>query len=510
MGIFLPIAAGVLGALAYPKASLWPLIFVFLVPLFIAFDRSRSLKEVLKGTVLFSLFYFGILFYGMSELYPYISFWAYFAWLGLVFFQMLYVFIFSIAFFKINSGDFTDVQKLLLLPSIWIVLEWLRSSLFSYGVAGGVLGYSLAGVLPIAQLASITGVWGVSFVVVLVNLLIFQLTSAPGSVFQRVRARLIPAAIVFGALILAVSFGAYRMFSLGRELNDEETLRVAIIQANIPQAMKLDDSAKWNVFEKNIKLTNEIIPSRPDVIIWPETVLRTYLFQDRDVRTRLNRLIRASGSHFIAGFPHYEAPKIFNSAYVFSPDANIIGRYDKQRPVPFGEYLPLRFILHPLLSSFGTRYALFEQGYDANPEPALLPVGPRKFGTAICYESNFPQIMRSRVRRGADVLLVITNDAWFGNSSLAAQHLDIGVFRAIETGRPFIQVANTGLSAVINPAGRVRRKILLGREAALVIDVRMQRFNTLYSRFGDFFVYLLILACAAFLVYKELSRRGLV
>jgi apolipoprotein N-acyltransferase len=217
------------------------------------------------------------------------------------------------------------------------------------------------------------------------------------------------------------------------------------------------------------------------------------------------KLISDSGCYFVIGAPHYENDKSYNSAFAFGPDGKVLCRYDKQRPVPFGEYLPMRAIFYPLLSG---QSDLFENWYSPNPYPKLLDLKFTKLGVVICFESTFPNLVLARARSGADVIVVLTNDAWFASSSLLFQHLDNGVFRAVETGLPLVQVGNTGFSAVIDPAGRVLKKTGIMREVALSLKVPQKMPPTFYAKFGDWFVYVIALMVLVSIFLKKLSVRG--
>ena len=171
MNLLLAAISGVLGALAFPKAHLWPLAFLFLAPLFIAVKRSASSKETILSSCVFGLFYFGALFNGITELYFYVSFWAYVAWIGLVLFQSLFIAAFCLLAEKMIKQEESRLRDLFIIPSVWVIIEWIRA-LGPFGVTGGGVGYSLATVLPLIQISSITGVYGVSFVALLSNLVV--------------------------------------------------------------------------------------------------------------------------------------------------------------------------------------------------------------------------------------------------------------------------------------------------------------------------------------------------
>jgi len=298
-----------------------------LVPLFLAVKKSRKLSEIILLSFLFGIFYFGILFEGIVELFAFISFTAYFAWFALAVFQSLFIVLFSAVVYKVyDKAEKSSMLLLFLIPSLWVVIEWIRT-LGTFGVSGGTLGYSLAGVVPIIQIAGFSGVYGVSFIIVLVNYTIFKLIS---SVKENKPLLIITSALM--ALVLLFGF-----FSPGSSSLEE--VRIAVVQPNIPQIMKLDVSARDQVFDIHVELTRDILPLKPDIVFWPETVARSYLLYDIGILRRVKNLFKMSGSYLVSGFPHFETPNVYNSAFIFSPDSKILGRYDKEKPVPFGEYL---------------------------------------------------------------------------------------------------------------------------------------------------------------------------
>ena len=501
MNLLLAAISGVLGALAFPKAHLWPLAFLFLAPLFIAVKRSASPKETVLSSFVFGLFYFGALFNGITELYFYVSFWAYVAWMGLVLFQSLFIAAFCLLAEKMIKREEGRLRDLFIVPSVWVIIEWIRA-LGPFGVTGGGVGYSLATVLPLIQISSITGVYGVSFVALLSNLVLFRALAYRRDLAGRswrMRGELAILAIVF---LAALSFGYHRLSLM---VEGPSSFRVAVIQPNIDQPTKLNFAMKERILDAHVALTREILEGKPDLVIWPETAVTTYLFYDKPVLSRLSRLISEAGAYFLVGAPEWEEGKAYNSAFLFSPAGSLCGRYDKQKLVPFGEYIPLRPLLYPVFHLTSDFFSTMDYGYDARREAVLLNAGPRKLGVAVCFESTFPSIISDRVREGADDIVVITNDAWFADSSLAYQHLDSGVFRAVETGVPLIQAGNTGFSAIIAPSGRIIRETRLNRKTALLCEVPEKTGATIYVRCGDAFILLLAVYLGLILAMKRLA-----
>ena len=222
------------------------------------------------------------------------------------------------------------------------------------------------------------------------------------------------------------------------------------------------------------------------MIVWPETAAPFY-FQNYDERSRgVINVARQEGAWLLFGSPAYEREgkniSFHNSAYLLSPDGSVSGRYDKVHLVPFGEYVPLRRILF-----FIDKLVVGAGDFRPGDEIAPLAMGSDKIGTLICYEGIFPEISREYRRKGAGLLVNITNDAWYGNTSAPYQHLTMAIFRAIENRIYMIRAANTGISAIVNTAGEIVSRTGLFERKVLSGTVKFTHHRTLYSRYGNIF-----------------------
>ncbi|MBU0502468.1 MAG: apolipoprotein N-acyltransferase, partial [Candidatus Margulisbacteria bacterium] len=192
----------------------------------------------------------------------------------------------------------------------------------------------------------------------------------------------------------------------------------------------------------------------------------TYMLQNQRLLPQLKALAREAQAWLVFGTPHLEKDKSYNSIVAISPQGEVLGRYDKCQLVPFGEYLPFKTILYPILKRVGYYEAEFAPG-----QPRGLKVGRFNIAAAICFESVFPNLIKERVKADSDFILLVTNDAWFNDSSALYFHLNCGVFRAIENHSYFIQVGNTGISAVIDPLGRVLEKTRVNHRETLIFEI---------------------------------------
>jgi apolipoprotein N-acyltransferase len=431
--------SGLLPILAFPKFSLYPLAYVALVPLLISIKRSRSIFEAsICGAVSGIVFFAGVLFW-INTLSKWAGVWAVIAWITLAIFQSLFMAAFAGISKYVSSRS--NKLDLILVPFIWTVIEWIRS-LGPYGVTGGGLGYSQAGSLPILQLAGIAGVYGITFLVIFFNEAVAE------DLVARKPRKIILAILI---LVVVIGFGQYRLHTFkvsGKAIN------VAVIQGNIPQDMKLEYKFAFDIVSSQEALSKRALLSKPDIVIWPETAVTTYLFDVEPIHSKIVNMIAGGKACFLIGTPYRENDKIYNSVAAFARNGQLVGRYDKQRLVPFGEYLPLRPITYKLLGED----PLYAKDYNSNPKPKVIDLGITKAGVAICFESTFPYLVRDQVKRGAKFILVATNDAWFFDSAALYQHIQAAQMRAVENHVYVVQAANTGISAIIDPLGRVVKR----------------------------------------------------
>jgi len=234
----------------------------------------------------------------------------------------------------------------------------------------------------------------------------------------------------------------------------------------------------------------------PDLIVWPETALPFYFLHDDALTEQMVELVRGCKAHFLVGSPSFQTggrgTRYYNSSYLIDPSGNVLGKYDKVHLVPYGEYVPLKRFL-PFLGKLVEAVGDFEPGKQGQ----VLSLNGKKIGVLICFEVIFPELARAMCRNGAQLLVTITNDAWFGTSSAPYQHLSMVVFRAVETHLAVARAANTGISAYIDPVGRVLDATPLFEEAVRVRHLHIMDQETFYARYGDLFAIACILICVA-------------
>ena len=371
--------------------------------------------------------------------------------------------------------------------SFWVLLEWVQTWMIS-GFPWELLGYSQYLNRPLVQVASVTGVYGLSFLIVLVNATLSQLLV--------LRTRwLALAGPPFLLLVVALGFGYHRLGALCYE--EGPTLKVGIVQGNFSQDLKWKTDRFRQTTERYVRLTRELAAgARMDLVVFPETALPFFFRAPRfaDHYRQVVDLARQIHTPILVGSLDVERSagqrQVYNRAFLVDADGDIVGTADKVHLVPFGEYLPLPFLFQ-YLEGLTRESGAFAHG-EAHATLSL-PAADVDFGVFICFESIFPGITRTLARKGAAFLITTTNDAWFGRSSAPHQHFSMAVLRAVETGRPVLRVANTGISGLISPSGEILARTELFETAVLTVDLHPRAGLTPYARYGNV---LLVLSAA--------------
>lgn len=387
-------------------------------------------------------------------------------------------------------------------PLLWVGLDFVRALLFS-GFPWQDLGYSQFNTPLLIQIADLAGHHGITFLIVMANCLLFTLVAARrhDMPWRPVHTRLQAATgILLFAAALAYSFLQLR--EITRQLPSAASYQVAVIQGNIEQDQKWVAEKQREAMETYLKLSAEAASRQtPELVIWPETAMPFFpptssLFPELLARTVFSRhyFLLSGAPYFVEKEKEFE---LYNSALLARPDGSQ-SLYFKQHLVPFGEYIPLSDILPlpgPVVESVGN----FSAGKTARP----LTAGRARLGVLICFESIFPDLARKETANGANLLVNITNDAWFGRSSASIQHLAMAVLRAVENRRSLARAANTGISCFIDPAGRISQATPLFTACAITGSPALFEQNTIFTRIG----YLFPVACLIFLIPAALWVR---
>jgi apolipoprotein N-acyltransferase len=300
------------------------------------------------------------------------------------------------------------------------------------------------------------------------------------------------AQLICGLLVLFVLLFGYGILRTRPELTATGD-KAGVIQGNISRKIKEDPRARDYILQKYRKLTALAALEKPHLIIWPETTIPGYLARDAEIFDFVSRLAAEKNVFILTGAIRRDSEnRYYNSAMLLSPDGNIVQSYDKLHLVPFGEYVPLRgsFFLKPIASQVGD----FTPGEEFTIFSLPAAEGPLRFAVLICFEDIFPHLAGGFVRAGAQFLTVVTNDVWFGDTAAPYQHLQASVFRAVENKIMVLRAANTGVSAFIDPYGRIFKLVPAYRKKKTFVagygtaDIFIRPVKTLYRIWGDAFV----------------------
>jgi apolipoprotein N-acyltransferase len=394
---------------------------------------------------------------------------------------------------------------LFIAPIAWIATEYLRGY-FLTGFPWVPLGNSQVTVLPVAQLASVLGVYGLSALVAYINATLAYVLVTSGT------RRVVVVATAVVVLIAVGGWGTWRIAD-GSLARAGTPIRVGLIQGNIAQEDKWNPAHARRIFTTYIAMTRDAVRRGAEYVIWPESST-PFTFEDPlanpegDAMLReLAREVRVPilfGSDQVIRRQPVESSELYNAAYQLDAEGKTIALYRKIKLVPFGEFFPFqRWIAFaaPLVQ----RFVPFSPGTG----PVMLPVGSHRASTAICYEVVFPSLARDAVLAGSELLTTVTNDGWYGRSSAPYQHWEMASMRAIEQGRYLARAANTGISGIVDPYGRVLARSNIFEQVGLVGEARFLTGRTVYSIIGDAIVYvsIVVTALAALLARRHRGSR---
>jgi len=437
------------------------------VPLLSAVRRKRPVTAAAAG------FAFGLGFY--AALLYWIAIFGYLPWILLAVLEALPIAAFGALAALVYQGRRAWLE-LAAIPALWTALDWART-LGTYGFTWGGLAYSQAPNTPAIQIAALTGPWGLTFGIALFNA---ALTA------ERRKAALVTVALIVAA---AIHLGGW--LALKQPEADGRTILVALAQGSLDQDVNMTPQRATETMRVYTELTRTAADKSPEFVVWPETVVPGDLAVTGPMRNWVASLARSSGTHLLCGSLRDRPARgslpatQMNGAFMFGPDGKLLGSYYKVHLVPFGEFVPLRRWL-PFIERYRVRPVDVRPGKEHN----LIPTSFGQTGVMICFESIFPYIAREETRKGAKLLVVITNDGWFKRTAGAAQHHDFAILRAVENRRYVVHNGATGISSVIDPYGRVQDRLGIWERGVLYGDVRMRSGATWYARFGDWFAWL--------------------
>jgi len=525
--LIVPILSGVLLALSLPKWNISFLVFLSLVPLFFYFKHLSNtfvLKKLILTSFLFGLSYFMITFYWIVyTLYkfsplPLLS--SIFLLLLLCLYLSFYFFFLFLISIKLKTFTEPKFFMGISFAFLWVGAEYARSK-FLTGLPWGLVGESVANFPILLQSADILGVYGLSFLAVFINytlfILLYAYSKKPLNSTQK--KEFLKEAIPSIILILSFfSYGIYAENFWEKKISKEkEVLRVALLQGNIPQELK-----ERKEIEISLEVYRELflrsLTYNPDVVFTPETAFPFYFPYEKEWSAKLlsflirtyeggdKKLPQFVFGAFRASFSEGKA-KAHNSLFVWDGE-NILDFYDKERLVPFGEHIPLGDYF-PFLRKISVVSDVLKPGVGKNLKIALKE---KKFEITplICFESAFSEIARERVKKGGELIFVATNDAWFGKTSAPYQHFRMLKLRAVENRRFVLQAANTGISGIVSPLGKVIVSSSLETQEIIYGEIKALNHETFYQKYGYFFPIgcsLFYLGVLFFLLIKQFIPR---
>jgi apolipoprotein N-acyltransferase len=485
-------AGGLMLAAAFPNLELAPLAWIGLVPILLA-ARGLGVRGAFAiGWVGGLVFYLGTVYWVAYTIVSYTA---------VPFPLAVAILVLMTSILALYHGAFVaglawfDARRLptiWLAAPLWVTLEWLRGW-FIIGFPWAGLGYSQYRFHDLVQMAEVTGVYGVSAVLVLFNVVATAVVAEQG---QRAR-RLVPALVVTSALVAGLPLvGRLRAAAVAARA-PAGSLTVALVQGNVAQDHKWDPAYQNETTTRYRDLTLAAAGEHPALVVWPETATPFFFQEIGPYRDDVLALAGDANAYLLFGSPAYRPAsrggfEELNRAYLVSAAGREVESYDKIQLVPFGEYVPFRrvlFFVDQIVHAIGTVVP--------GVTPTVFQMPGARFGVLICYEGIFPALTRRFVADGADFLVNVTNDAWYGRTSAPRQHLAHATFRAVENRVPLVRAANTGISAVIDPDGSIRWEGPLFEALWRVERIAWPGVHTFYTAWGDVFAYACVLASLA-------------
>lgn len=507
--ILAAILSGLLLSLAAPgPISFAPAAWLALVPLFYAIrQRDITFRTTVSIGLITGMTHYPLLLYWIVIVlnqYGNVPIWgAVPAMLLLTLYMSLYLAAFSALIYRLRR-----ISLLWSAPVVWVAMDFIRAHLFT-GLPWSDLAYSQFKTPLLIQISDLTGHYGVTFLIVLINALVFQAFAGR----QKSSAKhdyAFHTAIIL--IILALSYNLVRLKNISNELSADRTFGVGVVQGNVSQGQKWLPHLQRETFNKYIDLSTEIIAdNNPALIVWPETAIPFYLAEST-IKDEISKLAATEDRlTILTGAPYREKEntntptRYYNSAFFINGNGLQPDHYSKQKLVMFGEYVPLKNLL-PFLAP------LVETVADFTPGKFHKPVTCQKVGVGvlICFESIFPSLARHQVENGAGLLVNLTNDAWYGRSSAPWQHLSMAVFRAVENRRSLARSANTGISGFIDPMGRMHELSPLFEDFAAYKDLPLTSVKSVFTFYGGHYSGMICLIAALLLtVFANRKEKGI-
>lgn len=502
--IFLSIASGILLTLIFPAFNLSILAWVALVPLLVAIEKKSFLKALFLGWITGAAHFMGLLhwvivamtYYGELSMLS-----SSLLLLLLALYLGLYVGIFGALLGYFRSRYLDDAA--VIAPVVWALLEYLRTYLLS-GFPWCLLGYSQYRNLLVIQMSDMTGIYGVSFIIIVVNVSLYLISKWVMNEFDSFPVRY--TLFTIGMVAVVIFYGDFRKNTIESLDAKSPPLRITLVQGNIDQNQKWESAYLNETLLIYKELTMKAAQDPPALIVWPETAVPCYFTPESMPAHFLSNLSKQLHTPIAFGSLAYDVRKsnpneysYYNSAFLISPQKKVLARYDKIHLVPFGEYVPLKPLL-PLVEKMVAGIGDFSPGR----HDVLFSLPRATFGFLICYEIIFPNLSRKYGHGGVGFLVNITNDAWFGQTGAPYQHFSMAVFRAIENRVSIVRAANSGISGIIEPTGQIQAQTPIFVRTVLQGVIPVNPKPTFYSQYGDIMVALCGITLLGMIISKKM------
>ncbi len=505
--------SGILYTLSQPKFNVFPFAFLFSLPLHIWWRKEGKNLNVGWFSAI-SVFFFGgffAFFFTIHWITHAITYYGGFSYIfALLPLSLLsatlgfFVFIFGLARAKLRE---LGIPFAISDPLIWVSTEYIKT-FFLTGFPWALVGYSLWKYPDIIQIADITGVYGVSFMIMAVSGALCDIYDVISGREKKKTLYSIIFPILF--VLLSLLYGKVRIEMIKEYEKSVDEIPAVVVQSAIPQDVKWDEEFKEKTFYDNITLTFSAIDSnyKEVLAVWPETAFTFLLEKEERFKDELLGFTK-KGFYVVAGGLGYSIEngkiKYRNRAFFITPKMEI-NHYDKTHLVIFGEYIPLRSTLEKIPFVKKIIEDVEKVAGDFTPGNKVYAMGDEKIKVAvpICFESIFPYLVKDMVHDGANLITVITNDAWFGYSSGPYQHFSVSVFRAVEMRRYILRSANTGVSGAFDPTGKILKETKMFEKTSFLIKVKPLDIKTFYMKYGDIFS---VVCCIASFMLIVISLR---
>jgi len=495
--ILLSVICSYLLALSFPQSNIFILAWISLFPIILTFYFYQGKISFFTGL------FFGIIFYMQNAFWLYIFAGLITLTLGAIH-NALYIALFGLfssLFYKYFNKEDQYFERIFFTASLWTILEYIKNTILISNNYGDIY-ITQHNFLQIIQFIDITGSYGLSFLIILVNSFIaeifYQLFFLKKNLFSDIKRIIFMISVPF-LISLLIICGNYKLNSY---TNNNKEISVAIIQPNITKDIKFNPSYFLYQLETINEMTKKAVSYRPYIITMPETVIFDFIKNMRFLK-KLEWISKTKNLNILFGSLDGNDKIYYNSAYLITPENGLEkSNYKKVHLVPFGEYIPFKKYIGDwkILEEVG--------GYTPGTSFNIFSLSQCDFAVPICFESNFPYINRKFINKGAGFLITITNDMWYDRTNEAEVHMAISVFRSIENRTYTVFCNNTGPSSIIEPTGRLQTSSQMFERKILYGFVKPLNKKTVYTKYGEMAVYfsLFILIYFSFLFYFEKSK----